>query len=108
MATVEVYHSNAYLPGMRNVTHGLTTRTKILVLIEEEPKTAKDVAQGIGASYSRVLHHLHLMEHRKVVERVGSRPSMWRVTGMGQGRLDRFVRKYDSSDSTDFGESSRH
>ncbi|MFQ6076253.1 MAG: winged helix-turn-helix domain-containing protein [Candidatus Bathyarchaeia archaeon] len=84
----EVYHPNAYLSRVRNVKSGLASRTKILSLLEESPKTAKGIGPDAQISYSTTLHHLHLLENERIVERTTAKPPyVWETTGIGQLRL---------------------
>lgn len=81
-------HPKAYLSTRRNTRLGLLSRTKILGALEKEQKSIREVSIEINISYSRVLHHLHLLEAERLVERLGGkRPFKWRVTGFGQQAL---------------------
>jgi len=71
----------------RNVARGLATRTKIISSLEKEDLTAKGLGQVTGASYSALLHHLHLMEDEYLVTRQDGKPYIWKLTGVGQKRL---------------------
>jgi len=82
------YHPKAFLLHKRNVKRGLATRTKIVSFLEERPLTAKMLTEKTGASYSSALHHLHLMEEEHIVTRRGGKPYLWRLTGVGQKRLN--------------------
>jgi len=84
-----IYHPNAYLLDYRNIKPGLKSRTVILNLIEEASSEAKNISERSGLNYRVVLHHLKLLESRGVVERRGNRPYIWKLTGLGQKRLDR-------------------
>lgn len=83
----EVYHPNAYLVDFRNVKPGLRARTRILNALEGGPADAKTIAKRTGLHYGVVVHHLKLIGAREVVQRKGSRPSTWTLTGLGQKRL---------------------
>lgn len=84
----EVYHPNAYLSRVRNVKSGLESRTRILSLLEESPKTAREIAHQVEISYSTTLHHLHRLEDESIVERRTAKPPyVWETTGLGQMRL---------------------
>lgn len=85
----EVYHPNAYLVDFRNVKPGLRARTIILNALERISADAKTVAKQTGLHYGVVMHHLKLLEARRIVQRKGSRPSVWTLTGLGQRRLRR-------------------
>lgn len=81
------YHPNAYLTAFRNVKLGLKARTAILNFLEQNSADAKEIAKQIGLPYNVTLHHLKLLEARGIVQRKGSRPSVWMLTGLGQKRL---------------------
>lgn len=83
----EVYHPNSYLADFRNVKPGLRARTRILNDLERVCADAKTIAKKTGLHYCVVMHHLKLLEVRGLVQRKGSRPSVWKLTGLGQKRL---------------------
>jgi len=84
----ERLHPNSWLPRIRNVASGLESRSLVLTVLEGGERTAKEVAEETGMSYLRVLHHLHLLEDFRVVERDDARrPYRWSLTGLGQRRL---------------------
>jgi len=81
------YHPKAFLSLRRNVSRGLTARTKILSLLERSPQSAKMLAEKIGSSYTSILHHLHLLEAERITTRGNKKPYLWSLTGAGQQRL---------------------
>jgi predicted transcriptional regulator len=83
----EIYHPNAYLASIRNVKLGLKARTRILNVLERRSIDAKAIAEETGAFYGVVMHHLRLLEAEGIVERKGSKPHAWVLTGLGQKRL---------------------
>ena len=83
----ESYHPKAFLSSTKNVRLGLVARTKIVVLLEKGDLNARTLAQKIGLSYAAVLHHLHLLETENIIERIGTKPFLWKLTGAGQQRL---------------------
>ena len=83
----EVYHPNAYLVDFRNVKPGLRARTRILSALEKGSADAKTIAKRTGLHYWVVMHHLKLLEAKEIIQRKGSRPSIWVLTGLGQKRL---------------------
>jgi len=86
--TKMAFHPNAYLSETRNVRQGLTSRTRILRILERKITTAKFLAGESTLSYYVVLHHLRLMESEKIVLRTKSKkPYFWKLTGLGQQRL---------------------
>ncbi len=83
----ETYHPNAYLSKIKNVRLGLRARTYVLNILEKHSGDAKTIAQEAGTPYGVVIHHLRLLEAEGTVERKGSRPYVWVLTGFGQKRL---------------------
>jgi DNA-binding transcriptional ArsR family regulator len=83
----EAYHPNAYLSNIKNIKLGLRTRTKILSVLDKGSVDAKTIAKETGMLYGVIMHHLRLLEAEGIVERKGSRPHVWVVTGLGQRRL---------------------
>ncbi|MCW3994070.1 MAG: hypothetical protein NWE85_05875 [Candidatus Bathyarchaeota archaeon] len=83
----EVYHPNAYLVDYRNVKPGLRARTIVLNALERISADAKTIAKQTGLHYGVVMYHLKLLRLRGLVQRKGSRPSVWKLTGLGQKRL---------------------
>ena len=80
-------HPKAFLSRKRNVREGVSTRSRIIMVLERKPSSAKAIAEEAGISYSAALHHLRLLEEEKIVEREGGKPYVWRLTGVGQLRL---------------------
>jgi predicted ArsR family transcriptional regulator len=84
----KVYHPNAWLSGFRNVRPGLERRTEILQKLEKGSATAMGLSGEIGVTYSTILHHLHNLEGRGIIERESTRPPFaWKVNPVGQQRL---------------------
>jgi len=84
-----IFHPNAYLSETRNVRQGLASRTKILVVLERKSATASTLAKESKLSYNVVHHHLRLLEAEKIVLcRKEKRPYFWKLTGVGQQRLE--------------------
>ena len=83
----ETYHPNAYLASIKNVKLGLRARTRILNVLEKRFGDAKTIAREAGVAYGVVIHHLRLLEAEETVERKGSKPHIWALTGFGQKRL---------------------
>ena len=83
----ESYHPKAFLSSTKNVRLGLVARTKIVVLLEKGDFNAKTLAEKVRLSYTAVLHHLHLLETESIIERRGTKPFLWKLTGAGQQRL---------------------
>jgi len=83
----EAYHPNAYLSDIRNVKLGLRARTRILNVLERRSVDAKTIVKETEMPYGVVMHHLRLLEAEGMVERKGSKPHIWVLTGLGQKRL---------------------
>lgn len=83
----EAYHPNAYLSDVKNVKLGLRARTRILNVLEKFSVDAKKIAKEAEMHYRVVLYHLRLLEAEGIVERKGSKPHTWVLTGLGQKRL---------------------
>jgi DNA-binding transcriptional ArsR family regulator len=82
-----IYHPNAYLSNIRNIRRGLQARTRILAVLEKRSGDVKSVAKESEMSYGVVMHHLKLLRAEGIVERKGSKPHIWVLTGLGQKRL---------------------
>ncbi len=83
----ETHHPNAYLTDIRNVKLGLRARTQLLNVLEKHSANAKTIGKEAEMPYGVVMHHLRLLEAEGTVERKGSRPYVWMLTGLGQKRL---------------------
>ena len=83
----ETYHPNAYLENIKNIRLGLRARTRVLNVLERLSANAKTVAKEAEMPYGVVMHHLRLLETEGIVERKGSKPYGWMLTGAGQKRL---------------------
>jgi DNA-binding transcriptional ArsR family regulator len=55
--------------------------------LEENSSDARTIANETGMHYGVVMHHLKLLEAEEIVERKGSKPYVWMLTGVGQRRL---------------------
>jgi predicted ArsR family transcriptional regulator len=83
-----IYHPNAWLSGFRNVRPGLQRRTEILHKLEKSSATAKGLSGEISVTYSTILHHLHNLEDRGIIERTSTKPPFaWKAKPVGQQRL---------------------
>ena len=80
-------HPKAFLSRKRNVREGVSTRSRIIMVLERKPSSAKAIAEEAGISYSAALHHLRLLEEEHIVRREGGKPYTWKLTGLGQLRL---------------------
>jgi len=83
-----LYHPKAYLVRTRNVKAGLASRTKMIVSMEKEAKTAAEISKMSTLSYACVAHHLRLLREEKIVLRSGTRRRYaWTLTEFGQQKL---------------------
>jgi predicted ArsR family transcriptional regulator len=86
------HHPKAFLTQKRNVQPGLSARTQIISVLEKRALTIKKISRETGLSYATVLHHLHLLEAENILNRGGTRPFIWKLTGAGQQRLPQHKR----------------
>jgi len=88
MARNPALHPKAYLTSRRNVTAGLVSRTKILLVLEKNRRNASDIAKETKLSYECVAYHLKAMRKDRLVEKVTrTRPFAWELTPFGQQKL---------------------
>lgn len=83
----ETHHPNAYLSEIKNINLGLRARTQILNVLEKSFADARTIAQKAQMHYGVVMHHLKLLEAEAIIQRKGTKPYTWFVTGLGQKRL---------------------
>jgi predicted transcriptional regulator len=86
MAKTEM-HPKAYLATKRNVKAGLRARSKILFVLEDARRGARDISKRSGLGYHCVIYHLRSMRKERLVERSRQRPYFWTLTAFGQQRL---------------------
>ena len=83
-----VLHPKAYLTSKRNVKAGLVSRSKILVVLEKERKSASAIAKEAALSYECVAYHLKALRRERLVVRLTkTRPFTWGLTPFGQQKL---------------------
>jgi len=83
-----VLHPKAYLTSKRNVKAGLVSRSKILVVLEKERKSASAIAKEASLSYECVAYHLKALRRERLVVRLTkTRPFTWGLTPFGQQKL---------------------
>jgi predicted transcriptional regulator len=88
MAKRGALHPKAYLASRRNVRAGLVARSKILLILEKDPRSAPQIVKETSLSYACVVYHLKALKKEHLVERVSNRkPFSWRVTPFGQQKL---------------------
>ena len=81
-------HPKAYLVSKRNVKAGLAARSKILIILEKEHRSAPQIVKEACLSYACVAYHLKALKKDRLVERAtGQRPYLWTVTPFGQQKL---------------------
>jgi DNA-binding transcriptional ArsR family regulator len=88
MAKRSPVHPKAYLTSRRNVKAGLLARTKILLVLERERKTAPQIVKETGLSYASISYHLKALKKDRLADRLSNtRPFAWGLTPFGQQKL---------------------
>jgi predicted transcriptional regulator len=88
MAKRGALHPKAYLASRRNVRAGLVARSKILLILEKNSRSAPQIVKEAGLSYACVVYHLKALKKERLVERLSSRrPFAWGLTPFGQQKL---------------------
>ncbi|MGA8857207.1 MAG: winged helix-turn-helix domain-containing protein [Candidatus Bathyarchaeia archaeon] len=88
MPKAPAFHPKAYLTSKRNVKAGLISRSKILVVLERERKTASAIAKEASLSYECVTYHLKALKKERLVDKLTkTKPFTWGVTPFGQQKL---------------------
>jgi predicted transcriptional regulator len=88
MAKRGALHPKAYLASKRNVRAGLVARSKILLVLEKDSRSAPQIVKEASISYACVVYHLKALKKEHLVERVSSRkPFAWGLTPFGQQKL---------------------
>lgn len=82
------YHPRAYLVGMKNVSRGLASRTKIIGVMEQGKNRVSEISEKSKLGQACVSYHLRLLLKQKVVSmtRTG-RTGRWTLTKYGQEKL---------------------
>jgi predicted transcriptional regulator len=76
------------LAGIRNVSRGLESRTKILEIMEKGKTNIRDISEKSGLSTGCVGYHLKLLlKQRTVAMSQSGRAGRWTLTKYGQERL---------------------
>jgi predicted transcriptional regulator len=76
------------LAGIRNVSRGLESRTKILEIMERGKSNIRDISEKSGLSTGCVGYHLKLLlKQRTVAMSQSGRAGRWTLTKYGQERL---------------------
>ena len=88
MPKAPAFHPKAYLTSKRNVKAGLISRSKILVVLEREQKSASAIAKEASLSYECVTYHLKALKKERLVDKLTkTKPFTWGVTPFGQQKL---------------------
>ena len=88
MPRAQAFHPKAYLTSKRNVKAGLLSRSKILVVLEMERKSASAIAKEASISYECVTYHLKTLKKERLVDRLTkTKPFTWGLTPFGQQKL---------------------
>jgi len=81
-------HPKAYLSSRRNVKAGLIARTRILLALEKERKSAPTLAKEAALSYACVTYHLKALKKDRLVDKLSkTKPFTWGLTPFGQQKL---------------------
>ncbi len=76
------------MSGMRNVSRGLVSRTKIIEIMEKGRNNIPEISEKAGLSQSCVGYHLKLLlKHRVVAVNQSGRAGRWTLTKYGQEKL---------------------
>jgi len=82
------YHPRAYVSGMRNVSRGLVSRTKIIQAMEQGKAHVPDISERSKLGKACVSYHLKLLLRRRVVSLTQTgRTGWWTLTKYGQEKL---------------------
>jgi len=82
------FHPKAYLSRRTNVRKGLSSRSKIILILEKGEKTIRQIETETNLTYSAILYHLNAMRRERIVDRTFLRkPLFWKLTGFGQQKL---------------------
>ena len=82
------YHPRAYVSGMRNISRGLASRTKIIQTMEQGKAHVADISEKSKLGKACVSYHLKLLLRRKVVGLTQTgRTGRWTLTKYGQEKL---------------------
>ncbi len=88
MPKAPAFHPKAYLTSKRNVKAGLISRSKILVVLERERKSASAIAKEASLSYECVTYHLKALKKERLVDKLTkTKPFTWGLTPFGQQKL---------------------
>ncbi|MGD0688895.1 MAG: winged helix-turn-helix domain-containing protein [Candidatus Bathyarchaeia archaeon] len=88
MPKAPAFHPKAYLTSKRNVKAGLLSRSKILVVLERELKSASAIAKEASLSYECVTYHLKALKKERLVDKLTkTKPFTWGLTPFGQQKL---------------------
>jgi predicted transcriptional regulator len=88
MPKAPAFHPKAYLTSKRNVKAGLLSRSKILVVLEGEQKSASAIAKEASISYECVAYHLKALKKERLVDKLTkTKPFIWGLTPFGQQKL---------------------
>ena len=82
------YHPRAYVSGMRNISRGLASRTKIIQAMEQGKAHVADISERSKLGKACVSYHLKLLLRRKVAGLTQTgRTGRWTLTKYGQEKL---------------------
>lgn len=82
------HHPRAYLSGMRNVSRGLASRTKIIQAMEQSKTHVAEISEKSKLGRACVSYHLRLLLRQRVVSLTQTgRTGRWALTKYGQEKL---------------------
>ena len=88
MPKAAALHPKAYLTSKRNVKAGLISRSKILIVLEGDQKSAGAIAKEAALSYECVTYHLKTLKKERLVDTLTkTKPFRWELTPFGQQKL---------------------
>jgi predicted transcriptional regulator len=88
MSKRSALHPKAYLTSRRNVKAGLIARTRILLTLEKQRKSAPAIVKEAGLSYACVTYHLRALKKDRLVDKLSkAKPFTWGLTPFGQQKL---------------------
>ena len=97
MTKEKIERSEAILRKKRNTRKGLQVRNKILIYLYEiknEKASTQRISDTVGFSYSSVAYHLKSMFAEEVVDKIViSRKVFWKITGLGQQTIKKWLQE---------------
>ncbi|HIQ28957.1 MAG TPA: ArsR family transcriptional regulator [Candidatus Caldiarchaeum subterraneum] len=77
----------------RNTRKGVIARSRLIKALRDRELTLGQLSREAGLTVNVARYHLHNLEREGIVARSGSgRYRRWRLTGLGQSKLDEITR----------------